>query len=340
MSTRKRKKVHSELQDDKVRPLKLIILQDVPIINFVFDLVFDAIPTEEGLKDVMNLVGLIDALVLGFVLGMFTSVDFGELTDADSRFMYGGDNGEYKGYTELYATNFPVSKSGGRPSAFLAQQLMQSIVPLFVSLVSVLVIYMDFSNKNFVGKSKFKSDKLFEAWWKYAKWAFILCLLTCLAGLFFASSCILVLIMIKFPDSWVAEHGEANGNSPFYPYGWYLTTSVPIILIIAVVAILLGLGTRERYSTERELIHTDKLVMEEQEAAENNKKWEDLLNQAKGYIEKTEINELLEEIASSRILFDQRGDLDKEDLAALGVYRLGDRLLYLSLLRNSEIQKL
>ncbi len=332
--------MHSEVQSDKARSLKLVILQDVPIINFVFDLIFDAIPTEEGLKDVMNLIGLIDALVLGFVLGMFTSVDFGELTDADNRFMYGGDSGEYKGYKELYKSNFPVSMESGMPSAYIAAQLMQSIVPLFVSLVSILVIYMDFSNKNFIGKSKFQSDKLFEAWWKYAKWAFILCLLTCLAGLFFASSCILGMIMIKFPDRWVDEHGESNGSSSRYPYGWYISISVPIILIIAVVAIVLGLGTRERYAVERELTRIDKLIMEDEEALQNHKKWEDLLFLAKGHIEESEIKELLEEISSSRILFDQRGDLEKDDLQLLGVYRLGDRLLYLSIIKNSEIQKL
>jgi hypothetical protein len=132
-----------------------VICEDIPFINLVYDLLFDAIPSMDGVKDTLNLLGLIDALVLGFSLSVLTSCDFYELTDADNRFMTREDD-SLSGYHDLYDNPNLSGAIIGSPSSQYAFNSYTSIICLFVSLICVLVTYLDLSNKNFAGRCQYE----------------------------------------------------------------------------------------------------------------------------------------------------------------------------------------
>ena len=50
-------------------------LRSVPIVNMLYDLLFDEIPSPENIKDILNLVGLVDALMLSIIITFLTAIE-------------------------------------------------------------------------------------------------------------------------------------------------------------------------------------------------------------------------------------------------------------------------
>jgi hypothetical protein len=60
----------------------------VPFINFIYDLFLDdSMPSAEGVKNLLDILGLLNALLFGAIVTVFTCVSFNDLTEADNRFM-------------------------------------------------------------------------------------------------------------------------------------------------------------------------------------------------------------------------------------------------------------
>jgi hypothetical protein len=225
-----------------------VICEDIPFINLVYDLLFDAIPSMDGVKDTLNLLGLIDALVLGFSLSVLTSCDFYELTDADNRFMTREDD-SLSGYHDLYDNPNLSGAIIGSPSSQYAFNSYTSIICLFVSLICVLVTYLDLSNKNFAGRCQYEINLEFRVWWLYSRYSILLGFGCLIAGVWYSASCILQVLLVKYPDYHVASTGTL-GFSPVSPYGYFLTVGSAIVSLIGVSIILIGLGTRATYAQQ------------------------------------------------------------------------------------------
>jgi len=76
-------------------------LRILPFFNFIYDLFLDdSSPSPEGVKNLLDILGLLNALLLGAIVSVFTCVGFGDLTDADTRFTADPT----KGYGKFWAT--------------------------------------------------------------------------------------------------------------------------------------------------------------------------------------------------------------------------------------------
>jgi hypothetical protein len=62
----------------------LLLIRHIPFVNFFWDMFFDGrTPGESEVKDLLNMLGLLNALLLESGVGIFASVNFAELTAAD-----------------------------------------------------------------------------------------------------------------------------------------------------------------------------------------------------------------------------------------------------------------
>jgi hypothetical protein len=331
-------KIYATIFDTEEKPPRsawLIICEDIPGINLVFDMVFDQDPKPDGLKDILNLIGLIDALILGFTLSLLTCIDYDEVVDADNRFLDPAAKDTPPGYAEYYDSN----KWGDRstPSASFSFYCYTSILLLFTSLISVLLIYLDFANKDFDANTKTHAKELFGDWWSYGKVTVFLCFLECVFGIFYATGSISYLLVIKYPDYYVENHGIPNFLSVNFPYGGYFLLTIPISLLMLLCAILLGLGTRRRYRRGRKIARYEKKELDNFKESEDYKKWKNMLDKdCRELIGGVVADELLNEIAIERIRFSNCKDMTGDHLLKLSINRLGHQLVILDACRKGE----
>jgi hypothetical protein len=331
-------KIYATIFDTEENPSRsawLIICEDIPGINLVFDMVFDEDPKPDGLKDILNLIGLVDALILGFTLSLLTCIGYDEVVDADNRFLDPAAKNTPTGYAEYYDSNeWGVDRSP--PSSSYSFYCYTSILLLFASLISVLLIYLDYANKDFDAKTKTHAKELFGDWWKYGKLAVFLCFLECVFGIFYAAGSLIFLLVIKYPDYYVENHGVPNFRSANYPYGGYTLLTLPISLLMLICVLLLGLGTRRRYRRGRKLARDEKNEANDFKELDDYKKWKEMLDKGcRDLIGTVVADELLEEIAIERIRFANCKDMTGDHLLKLGINRLGHQLVILDACRKS-----
>jgi hypothetical protein len=313
---------------NKTRLWREIICEDVPFVNLVYDLLFDALPTPDGVKDALNLIGLIDALFIGLVVGILTSCSYDETILADERFMTESPDFPV-GYHHLYMTSTINQVRDGGPSlsAKYAFNAYMGIVFFFVSLLSDLAAYLDFSNKDFSKEIKF------IVWWSYARYCIFISFATLIFGIFYSAATIVYVIYMKFPDYKVARHGVL-GYSMHYPYGNYLTVSLPLLIVLGISLFLLGLGTKNSYRLQREMDLEEECVLATGVYQAERDQWTSLLkDQTRLFPD--DISSLVSNLETGRVYFEDRKHLTEQHLIDLGVTRLGDRLNLLSVIHES-----
>lgn len=318
--------VAAPIRSAKLRSWGQIICEDLPFVNLIYDMLFDVLPSPDGVKDTLNLIGLIDALVVGLALAILTSCSFDENISTDQRFVSSEDE-SLSGYHSLYnsGTTNIIHKNGATVSAKYAYNSFMGVIFLFVSLLCVLATYLDFSNKNFSAKySKGDGELKFAAWWWYARFAVFLSFATLVAGIIFSSGSLAYVVLMKFPDYHVSRHGTL-AYSYYYPYGCYLLSSSALLGIILISIVLLGLGTKESFKLQRELDKEEEEEVSKGVYAIERDKWKTLLEK-KTQLPEKEINNLLDALQYTRVCYQDRFQLSKEDLKELGLFRLGHAL--------------
>ena len=318
---------------DRMNAILRIISREVPLINLVYDLIFDEMKSD-GLKDMLNLIGLVDALMLGFSLSVLTSVGFDELIAQDNRYFDESTDPSLNGYYELYHNGDRFSWASdkhGSPSSIYAFYTYTSIALLFASLMVTVLIYLDFSSKKFSGKTQQECDRLLALWWDYAKYCVLLCFISTVTGVWFAISTVESIMIIKFPDYYVERTGklgsmDQNNSS----YGACYGISVTIYIVFFVFCICgLGLGTRAKFIEEdqielRERTRNIKFYGEEQ----NN--WKSVFESCtEDELPQWEIDDLVETLIKEGVVFKYRMHVTDEQLTAIGIFRTGHRIIIL-----------
>ena len=230
----------------------VLCLKYVPYINSAYDLVFDKTPNCDSVKDLLNLIGLIDALMLGIVFSVVTAVDFDSAIEADERFMVPSDDPDKNGYYELYESNDSVraNEEFGAPSASFLSDCGIGISCLFNSLVVILLTYMDIVHKDFDAYTPAKREKLMESWWKAGRFLIIASLALAYFGVVYSIASVVPLIYINFPDYKVEAEGKLirQANAPYEYVQWLLNTGW---IIFHSSIIVMGIGTGLRYHEEQ-----------------------------------------------------------------------------------------
>jgi hypothetical protein len=156
----------------------------------------------------------------------------------------------------------------------------------------------------------------------------------CVFGVFYASFSTPYVILLKYPDYFVAKHGHLS-TSVMYPLGGYFKCIFPLVFLIIVVALLLGIGTRSRYRRARKIDRREMLEKEEYRKGDSFIMWKTLLESHCGEImDEDVIAKLLNQITIERINYSDRKELTDDHLKSLGVLRLGYRMAILKTCRD------
>ena len=310
----------------------------VPYLNSIYDLLVDNTPDEDAVKDLLNLIGLIDALMLGVIFSVVTGVDFESTTEADERFMNPNPDPKKNGYHELYESNdfFRVSEEFGSPSSRFMLDVTVGIAFLFDSLIIILLTYMDLVNKNFDANSPSKRNKLLTSWWYSGRFLVIGALVTTYYGVVNAISSAIPLIILNIPDYWVEKHGEISQamNSP-YGHSQYMIDTGWIALHFAMI--FMGIGTGMRYYEEDKQQKDSELARQSRIMKESQGRWEIILKGKDVDMYFSDVaDEYIAIFEDNWVDFNDRGLLTDQNLKDLGIECVGHRVKLLSLFASSS----
>ena len=303
----------------------------MPYLNSTYDLIFDNTPTVDGVKDLLNLVGLIDALMLGIVFSIITAVDYDGNIHADIRFMTPSDDPERNGYHEFFLSNAQESRIReelGAPSARLALECSYGIAFLFNSLVIILLMYLDVVNKNFEGSTPAKTLKLMHAWWYAGRVLMIFAIGLCYFGCVNSISALVPLVYINFPDYFVEENGELS-NQEDAPYGFSQFALNTGWVVLHGTLVFLGLGTASRYWEENKQREQDKAIMAASNILRVSKsRWEKFFkcDPLRHDFFKDVAEEYIDLFVENRLDFSDRATVSDVQLTSMGIVIVGHRV--------------
>ena len=114
----------------------LLLMRHTPFVNFFWDLFFDGqTPGESEVKDLLEMLGLLNALLLGSGVGIVASVNFAELTAADV--LYADPS---QGYSVWWTTAVP-------PSTNFYFWIHWALTMFFIGVVAIVWVYADMLGK-------------------------------------------------------------------------------------------------------------------------------------------------------------------------------------------------
>jgi len=203
----------------------------IPIVNFFFFVFFNGVPSLDSIKDLLNNLGLLAALILSVAGGINGSVGYADLLAADQRFASanafapGSPQGEYgcfKGWPD------GKSLSPAAPiSALLGTQFNACIAQLAVVVLIVIFAYLSISTLQGPNGSP-ATDGMVKAWFYIARWILMFCCLVLMTGIFMFFMMLGTLTLTAFPDAWIAEAcKEPNAHDPPRQIEWNGTPTFP-----------------------------------------------------------------------------------------------------------------
>ena len=225
----------------------------LPLCNFFYDLFMDDSPiNRESVKSLLDILGLINALLLTTVLSMITSLDYEAVIETDER--YSGVDGKLESLNlkKYWDTWYDLP-----PSVLLQLAMGRSSVFLFVCLLMIIFVYADSLAKNpgdgtdEAPEEKRSNQVLYYKWWNYAKWAVFLCFFLTVVGIIYAVMAVQTLMYFKYPDYYIMIHGFISWSEPMDSVGDLSATFRVTFGAAALIAFLsCGAGTAAKYSTE------------------------------------------------------------------------------------------
>lgn len=225
----------------------------LPLCNFFYDLFMDDSPiNRESVKSLLDILGLINALLLTTVLSMITSLGYSDVLETDERYSGVLGTPEAENLKKYWDTWYDLP-----PSVLLQLSMGRSSVFLFVCLLMIIFVYADSLAKNpgdgtdEAPEEKRSNQVLYYKWWNYAKWAVFLCFFLTIVGIIYAVMAVQTLMYFKYPDYWIITHGYISWSEPMDSVGDLSATFRVTFGAAAIVAFIsCGAGTAAKYSTE------------------------------------------------------------------------------------------
>jgi hypothetical protein len=217
-----------------------------PLVNLVYDLLFDEPPSVANVEKLLNVYGLVSALLLGSILGLQGSVSVEELEEADRRYQVAQlerrcwYNEDYKDYDTF----------GGQYSHRLAFFYNVATVCISATLFCTVLVFMCFTSHDF------DNDKpAFDRWWTYGRWPVAFIFLAMMVGSSQTFNAFVTLGEIKWPfmqcmqteDSLDFDKGSLSGIdfSQFQLWG----VLVPMLFTL----FFMSFASASRYKLEEEI---------------------------------------------------------------------------------------
>jgi len=234
------------MTDDKYESLKWY--EKYPVINVIYDLLFDEPPCFSALDKTLNLFGLVDALLLTVVMTIPMSFSYDELVEMNERYTEpGGYRDFFNGLSNYVGYSEGFEGMHGMYSNRLNFNCSIALNCLSMSFISVVILYVVMSNSNL------QDDETTKHWWKYIRWLVLGQFVFTMVGFTYAYNAIYLTVECKFPDSF-KEEGRALDSS-FEPANThtYNKLSYMFSTIFAVVTTMFvaSFGSTNRYWFKR-----------------------------------------------------------------------------------------
>ena len=264
-------------------------LQLIPVVNILYDAILDtAPPSYDLLRESLNSMGLLSALLLTVAGAMPMSLDYDELDAVRARFNCSDPASIYPSCTDfalLWNGKYLITRlSAGCTNAFilLASSLCTTILLLILATVTIDIEVASTHPEKYL------------AWWRWMRWVFLWQFVTLTAGAVYTFNVSGHFFMIKFPDFYVEETGAdsfdeltlaPHTDSQWGYYGWMLMCLIQYPVII--VLVINGFSLRAMHKTETP--STPRLTKEGAEGDPNDEKE----GTEKASHETTEVDKLL-----------------------------------------------
>ena len=242
-------------------------LRVIPMVNFFYDLFFDdSSINQDAARALLDVLGLLNALLLGGILTLMTAVDYETLKGVDELWWFVEGSGNFIYWHQYY---------GHPPSVQFNIWIGNSLILFFVGVLIVVYVYADSVAKvkdvedledlndesltkeqrtlrwNLHVKRKDRALRLYTVWWEKAKYCVFVCFFTTIVAMIYAILAVQVLFNIKYPDYFINETGkydlyELSSPTAHMQAFFYVCFGLGCVVTI----ICTGWGTASRYSKE------------------------------------------------------------------------------------------
>jgi len=194
----------------------------------------------------MDILGLVNALMLGVVISILTANSYEDMLAVDER--YATDPQLAKYWNTWY--DLP-------PSVMFQRDIYNSMIFLFVCLITIIFMYADSLAKipadgtDETEEEKKVNMEKFSCWWEYAKWGIMVCIYLTGTGIIYAIFAGQDIQYIKYVDYYLLDYGKISYTDPHDTVGYASSTFRVTFGVAACIVILAcGFGTAAKYSRE------------------------------------------------------------------------------------------
>ena len=217
-----------DIKDETKQDKKLSFFYSVPVINLIYEIFFDQTPGFEEIKAVLELIGIMGALLFSIVVSVLVSVTYDSYVAAIENWNPDGLYGDcwIDGYGQLY---------------FFVDNIMTSVNTSFMSFLLTVFCYL------ILNTSKLEGEEL-EKWWFYVKWVVFLTFILLTVSVIGLFNALQNFIQWNVPNEYVLNNGcntdvgkilgsNKSGNiwaqTIFNYSGWVLGTGIPSLLLLS-----------------------------------------------------------------------------------------------------------
>mmetsp|Transcript_15828 Transcript_15828/g.38535 ORF Transcript_15828/g.38535 Transcript_15828/m.38535 type:complete len:328 (+) Transcript_15828:70-1053(+) len=198
----------------------------VPLVNILYDVFMDEVPTAQQLYEMLSTVGLISALQLSMVMSLPLSFSFAELEATKVRF-------DTEPYVSVYPNGF---------KDLLGSQVRFTSAATYMLGSSVACTVLLFTSSS-SGIENAGSAPIRNTWWRYARLVVIFITFSAIMGTIFAFYAFNRSVFLKFPDLYV----ERTADGMLFPslesssYGMYRSwASLYLAFSFAICSVILS----------------------------------------------------------------------------------------------------
>lgn len=193
-----------------------------PLINLLYELLFDEPPTFEMLEKTMNMIGLVDALMLTIVISIPMSFEYDEVLSIDEKFSPAGDFSAY--WADLPEHEIPNSHR-------LQYWFSNAINYLSMAFISVFITYTVSANTFRPNADPAEAIEEMRRWWIFGRWALLTQILLTMLGFLTTYTTVFIVIESKFPDESMTnefyDRKNANVGNGANPFEWLIPFKIP-----------------------------------------------------------------------------------------------------------------
>jgi hypothetical protein len=224
------------------------ICHQLPLLNIFYVFLFDGAPQESEVRDILNTMILLSALIVTVVVSYVTSFEVDEIKNWKATFE---SDGIYACLGEDIFTEW---------YGYFIRDSCNAIGFSSACCLSLVMFYIVSSNLEF-NIEDYNGFETYHIWWRYARWIICTSVIGLILSLLYMFYAIMDLYIIKFPDYYLltVEGGcEEDHNKWVYSSesSWgYAVNNLKFVLFSGLTATscFLSLGIRAKFRRESNL---------------------------------------------------------------------------------------